>query len=313
MTEDVKNSKKNEAAELQSKQFKFMANALHGPQHQTENVDWLKKFTPDTQISYNRFLIAMVTACGVGVVALSQLMSIKGAYIGIWVLTILFSLLTLIFIFILPARGRSMLEVALTTLIAWWQGKNAIKVGRKSNLKTVGIYAFDNKTGVATMMDRDYAVFFDVEGSLSLSTLPNVADLVATYTAQYNVARSASSQQESIISITRVDVETYLKNMQKIYEQANTDSYRDIWTQYMSQLQMQYVDEQISQEYTVRQVIMIRDEDLMSLKRTLENFEQSVNMGMFASVQRIKTDKELVKLLAPLTALAKGEVAKYGR
>lgn len=297
----------------QGKRFKFMANVLQGPAHQTQDVDWLKKFTPDTQISYNRMLMSMGIAALFTLLAISQLFSRRAAYIALPTFLMLGSILLLIFMFMLPARGRSMLEVSVSMLFTWLSNKLKSQSGRKSNLKTFGIVSFDEETGIAHMEDGDLALIYDVEGALSLSTLPNLADAVSSFTSQYYIARGANSQQESIISIIRIDSDSYIRSLQEVYEAADKGTKRDEWVRYMSRVQQEYIHSQLSNEYVLKQVIIIRDEDAVELKKTMEAFEQSVNMGMLARATRLMTEQEIVKAFSSITTLARKERMKYGK
>ena len=187
------------------------------------------------------------------------------------------------------------------------------KSKRKGDLKSIGIEKFDDKTGLVVFRDGRIGKVYEVEGTLSRSTLPVVANQTAIVKAQYLIARSATSYEKLILSIKQVNLREQLAKLEEYNQQANTGSMSDEWRRYMIQLMYNYIKNDLDgQETTVTQVLKLSDFDKQSFENTEFEFMSAVDQGMYSRARAITNRNELVEKLAPIAMLSKGGQSTNG-
>lgn len=299
--------------------FKFnlkSVNILAESKHRTLEFEMLKKFTIDGMISTQRALISMGIGVGLFVAIFSFLIADMGRFPYIVIPTVILTIcLTIITLnYMISSRNKSMLS-SVMTLLSFSFFERARRSGKRDgDLKSFGIRDVNEKTGLITFEDEDMVGrLYRVEGQLSRSSLPAVANQTAIVKSQYLIARPDTVQETLITSIKNINVREQLKSYARFFDNASSSSPGDAWRRYMSSMMYNYVSEEIDdQETTVVQCLMIRDIDEQALMRSEQEFHNSVNNGLYALVQPLTTKAEIAEYLAPLTILSKGGQRKYG-
>lgn len=299
--------------EQTSKQFKFMTNILKGPTQQTRYMKSLEKITMDAQVSYHRMFIAIFVFAISFIIYLSKALMAgpKTLYVIVWATLIFIGISIILVNYLLSARTRSMLMasiVLITTPIIEHIRRKSKRVG---DLKSIGIKSFDG--GVIKFTNNDVGVIYEIDGPLSLSTLPAVADAVATARAQYLVARTPTSQEQMVVSIKEIDTRSQIRNLKRYFDQESGDKIRDAWTKYMSDLTGEYIHKYVNNEFTINEYVILRDIDMQSLQKSVIKFEDAARAGVYAKVKRIMTRKELIYAIGSLAMLSKKGLVKYAK
>ena len=304
--------------EDKSKLAKFnlkSVNILAESKHRTMEVEALKKITMDGMISTQRMLLGTFIMIVLFIIMFTYLFSVgdRIPYVILPMIFLAISLSVIVGNYLISSRDKSMLSSVGTFLSDRIFERVRRKGGRKSDLKSVGIESFDEKTGLITFRDGRVGRAFEVEGTLSRSTLPVVANQTAIVKAQYLVARSATSYEKLILSIKQVDLKEQLEHLEKYNNKANSDSDGDKWRRYMIQLMHNYVaDDLDGKEVTVTQVLVLSDFDKQAYDNTEFEFLSAVDQGMYSRARAITKVDELVSKLAPLTMLSKGGRSSNG-
>lgn len=299
--------------EPESRRFKFMTNILKGPSQQTRYMKSLEKITMDAQVSYHRmfisifiFAICFLMYMGKGIFA-----GQKTVYVIVWATLIFIGIFVILVNFLLSARSKSMLNAAITLLATPIIESIRRKAKRTGDLKSVGIKNF--KDGIIHFTNGDVGVFYEIDGPLSLSALPAVADAVANERARYLVSRTATSQEQMIVSIKEIDTRSQIRNLRSYYDYKSGDDLRDAWTQYMADLTGEYIHKYINYEFTITEYVLLRDANLDSLRKSVQKFEDGARSGVYAKIRRIETRKEFIYAVGSLMMLSKGGLIKYAK
>lgn len=302
----------------ESKQPKFnlkTVNILAESKHRVLEVEMLKKITIDGTISTQRAFISFGISVLLFVVIMSLLMSDGNRIPFIFIPLLVFAIgcVILILNYMLSSRNKSMLNSVVILLNDRLIEKIRRKTGRKGDLKSFGIEDFDESTGLIHFRDNRVGRMYRVEGQLSRSTLPSVANGVAMARAQYLIGRSSTSNEKLITSIRNIDLRNQLKSYIDCYEKASSGSQDDEWRRHMSALMFNYVDDEIdNKQITVTQVVILSDYDEAAFLRSETEFFSAVNKGMYVNVQPVTTQRDLVEIVAPMLLLSKGGAKKYG-
>lgn len=313
MAEDIQNKPTEQVEQKRSKEFKFMTNVTKGAVHQTRYMKSLEKVTMDAQVSYMRMYIAMgigglfIFIFGVGALNNTQ----KLPYIFIPAVLILVSVFIIIVNYLISSRTKSMLVTALKLGAHPYLEGVRRKAKGLGDIKSVGIQGF--KKGVITFTNGDKGVLYKIDGNLSLSTLPGVADAVANAKAQYLIARTPTSQEQMIVSISATNVQTQMAKLREYFTTETGHEMRDLWAKAMSLQIQNHITEYISDEFTVVESLIVRDKDIPTLKKSIANFEQSARSGLYANYRRIMEPSEFAELLGPLTMLSKKGRLAFGQ
>ena len=278
-------------------------------------IEPLKKITMDGMISTQRLLFGTFIYLGLMIILIVYLLG-DGArvkYVWLPLLTLGISITVIMANYLISSRDKSMLSSVAILLSDRIFENMRRKSKRKGDLKSIGIEKFDDKTGLVVFRDGRIGKVYEVEGTLSRSTLPVVANQTAIVKAQYLIARSATSYEKLILSIKQVNLREQLAKLEEYNQQANTGSMSDEWRRYMIQLMYNYIKNDLDgQETTVTQVLILSDFDKQSFENTEFEFMSAVDQGMYSRARAIINRKELVEKLAPIAMLSKGGQSTNG-
>lgn len=310
---DELNLNDSSQVELDSKRFKFMTNILKGPSQQTRYMKSLEKITMDAQVSFHRLFIStfIIAVAFMLYVSKAALAGPKTLYVIVWATFVLIGVFILLVNFLLSARNRSMLSTSIILLMTPILESIRRKAKRTGDLKSIGIKNF--KDGVITFTNGDVGVIYKIDGQLSLSTLPSVADAVADERARYLISRTATSQEQMLVSVKEVDTRSQIRNLKRYFDHQSGDNLRDAWTQYMADLTGEYIHKYINYEFTIAEHVIVRDIDIESLKKSVQKFEDAARAGVYAKIERITSRKELVYAVGSLAMLSKGGLIKHAK
>lgn len=304
-------SEQNKLAKFNLKSVNILAES----KHRTMEIEPLKKITMDGMISTQRLLFGTFIYLGLMIILIVYLLG-DGArvkYVWLPLLTLGISITVIMANYLISSRDKSMLSSVAILLSDRIFENMRRKSKRKGDLKSIGIEKFDDKTGLVVFRDGRIGKVYEVEGTLSRSTLPVVANQTAIVKAQYLIARSATSYEKLILSIKQVNLREQLAKLEEYNQQANTGSMSDEWRRYMIQLMYNYIKNDLDgQETTVTQVLILSDFDKQSFENTEFEFMSAVDQGMYSRARAIINRKELVEKLAPIAMLSKGGQSTNG-
>lgn len=299
--------------EPESRRFKFMANILQGPSQQTRYMKSLEKITMDAQVSYQRMFVAIFVIAVAFLLYVSKALMAgpKTMYVIVWATLMFMGLMIFLVNYLLSARGKSMLVASFVLLATPFFESIRRKSKRKGDLKSIGIKRFKN--GLIEFTNGRVGVIYEIDGPLSLSTLPAVADAVASERSRYLIARTPTSQEQMIVSIKEIDTRSQVRNLRKYYDYESGDAVRDAWTKYMADLTGEYIKKYINYEFTVSEHVIVHDVDMESLRKSVQKFEDAARAGVYAKIKRIMTRKDFVYALGSLAMLSKGGLIKHAK
>lgn len=294
-------------ADNSDKTYKFMTNILAKSRHRTRDVRQLRNITPDTQVSYGRILIAvglsvaLITAAGGAFASLGA----RTKYVGAPLIIATVACAMLIVLFILPSRQKSMLSSVLDLIVFWVNERSRRMVNPNAAFTNVGIDSVDN--GVLYFSNGDVGLMYDIEGQISFSVLPIVANATAEERHRYFVARADSTKELMLTSVRKADVRSKLDNLKGIYRKANESD--EPWQQWVSDyaaLCYNYIDANMARNETqIFQVLILRDSSISGLEKARQTFEAAYYSGMYARVNPVADDAQIAARLSSLTMLSK--------
>lgn len=286
--------------------YKFMTNIIADARHRTKYVKELEKVTMDAQISISRLIICIALAVIVASTALYFIFTSgeRGKYIAVPILLALFSFLILILNYALPSRSKSMLESAFT-LVMFAISERVRRKGKKAtDIQSLGIKKYYK--GHLHFDDGRIGLVYKVEGQLSRSVLPAVADATAAAKRKYLIARPENSQETLITSIKEVDVTSQLDTLINYYQAYSDNNETHAIFRDYANMMYRYIDENMSNvEYAISQLLIITNTDMEGLRRHQGVFEKSCQEGLYAGAIRLETKKEIVDELAPIALISK--------
>lgn len=303
--ESQSNNKMSDSMGNDGGRYRFMTNIIAESKHRTRYVKGLKKFTIDAQVSYQRIVVALglgVTILAVGLYQLTH-MGGKLKYCAAPVIAGMIALFILLVVYLISSRNKSMLS-SVTDMINFQFIEN---MRRRTNntlsINSVGIKSCSN--GLIRFDNGDVGIMYDVEGQISFSVLPAVAESTARERHRYYIARPDTVQEMLFTSIQRADVRSKLDNMKTIYMDAKeSDKPYTEWIEHMSSLIYNYIDEQMGSETQLFQSLILRDVDVESLKKSRQIFEGSCMNGMYAAVMPVTSSAEIARRLRALTLIS---------
>ena len=185
------------------------------------------------------------------------------------------------------------------------------KGGRRSDVKSIGIKSVDR--GVIKFTNGDVGLMYLVDGYLSPSVLPAVADQVAEARQQYFIARSPSSLEMMITSVKEVDVHQQVDMYTDLMNRATGDQQTKMWKRYMLDIQRRYVGSELANlETAIVQTYIIRETNMQRLHRAKVLFEQSCMNGLMSSFIQLTRRSQIVEYLGPLALLSKKGMKHFG-
>ena len=296
------------------KTYKFTTNILAKSRHRTRDVRQLKNITPDTQVSYSRIFISiglvvlLVTSIG----ATFSAMGARASYMALPVLIIGLMGIVLIVLFILPSRQKSLLSSVMELFIFWIGERSRRSLAPNAAFQNVGID--EVKNGVIYFSNGDTGLMYDVEGQISFSVLPVVANATADQRRQYLIARADTTKEMLLTSVRRTDVRSKLDNLKGIYKkaQSNPEPWTD-WVQDYATTCYNYIESNMgAHETQIFQVLILRETTVTNLDRARETFENACYNGMYAHVQAVVDDGEIAHRLRAMTMLSDKGFEKLG-
>ena len=286
--------------------YKFMTNIVAEARDRTRYVKFLKNFTIDAQVSFVRLVSAMgiATLVVVGTAFILTRVGAKFPYVAAPTIIAGVCALILVVIYTISSRQRSMLSSVFDLLLFLMGERTRRATADNKSIGTVGVS--HSKDGVIYFDNGDVGLMYDVEGQISFSMLPAVAEETANRRHQYYVARAETTQEIMMTSVQRADVRSKLDHYRSIYMAAD-ESGTDYapWIKHMSQLLYNYVDDNMGQNETqIFQTLILRDVGISELKKARQAFEQSALQGMYASITPISDSGEIARRLRNLTMLS---------
>lgn len=316
MSEQQENVQTNSDNGLVSKRFKFMTNILRESKHRTKYVKSLERFTIDAMVSFIRifasigaFVVLTVFYLGYVFGDSARLPWIIGQSTGIYAAGIV-----IILYYMISSRDQSMLSSVFILIYSLIDETGRRNAGLAGNPKSVGIeYIDDRKNCIMRLTNGRVAKAIVVEGNLSKSVLPQVADETADAVKSYLISRSSSSHEQLITSIREINVDSQLQNLKDLYAKIELEDpkteyklYEKLWKQ--SMIEMNYNDIQeflVDDEYAITQIKIIDEIDENSLNKSVDTFLTHAYNGMLSYAEPIDDRKDLVYYLSNITALSK--------
>lgn len=307
MAENINNQQQDDSKEYGvSYIYKFMTNIIADARHRTKYVKELEKVTMDAQISISRLIICITVAVltTMGVLYFIFTSGERGKYIAFPLLLALVCILVLILNFALPSRSKSMLESAVT-LVMFTVSERFRRKGKKAtDIQSLGIRKYYK--GYLYLDDDRIAAVYKVEGQLSRSVLPAVADATAAAKKRYLIARPENSQETLITSIKEVDVTSQLDTLINYYQAYQEDNETHALFRDYANMTYRYIDENMSNiEYAISQILIISNTTMEGLRKHQSIFEKSCNDGLYAGAILLDSKKQIIDELAPLTLISK--------
>ena len=294
--------------------YKFMVNIILQAKHRTKYMKSLEKITPDPSVPFDRLLISIGLIITVLIVYTGIIFStntIRTKYVGIPATLIVISLVVCLLQFLISSRDKPMIVSSSLLILTSVAEKFRRKGGRRSDVKSIGIKSVDR--GVIKFTNGDVGLMYLVDGYLSPSVLPAVADQVAEARQQYFIARSPSSLEMMITSVKEVDVHQQVDTYTDLMNRATGDQQTKMWKRYMLDIQRRYVGSALANsEYAIAQTYIIRETNMQRLHRAKVLFEQSCMNGLMSSFIQLTRRSQIVEYLGPLALLSKKGMKHFG-
>lgn len=294
--------------------YKFMVNIILQAKHRTKYMKSLEKITPDPSVPFDRLLISIGLIITVLIVYTGIIFStntIRTKYVGIPATLIVISLVVCLLQFLISSRDKPMIVSSSLLILTSVAEKFRRKGGRRSDVKSIGIKSVDH--GVIKFTNGDVGLMYLVDGYLSPSVLPAVADQVAEARQQYFIARSPSSLEMMITSVKEVDVRQQVDTYTDLMNRATGDQQTKEWKRYMLNIQRRYVGSELANlEYAIVQTYIIRETNMQRLHRAKVLFEQSCMNGLMSSFIQLTRRSQIVEYLGPLALLSKKGMKHFG-
>lgn len=285
-----------------------MTNIFIKPKDREMYVSMLKKVTIDAMIPFTRIIVAGVLALAVTVYGISAIFGNLERTPYIWAPTmlLLLSAYVIIYYFMISSRGQSMLLTIFTYAASQINEWSRIRSTNFGELESLGIKNI--KHGYLAFDNGDVGVIYAIAGQLSKTTLPSVAEQIASSRLNYLIARSDTSQEMQITTVKKLDTtiqQNYIKDVFAKYKKEEP-SLNDKCIQFMSAMFLDDFKENLSKsESSVYQYLIIREPDANDITKAKQTFERAVNDGMLSSARQIISGKEIVSVLGPLALLSK--------
>lgn len=302
-----KNNNQDQSNQQSITRYKFMTNILSESKHRTQYIKSLEKFVMDARIPISRIVVALFASVILLIFTLHNLFSdsLKLRYVAVPVILAAISGYSLIFMYLMPSRNKSMLDSAIELLLASFNESVRRKGEEKTDLKSFGIDKVKN--GVCVMSNGDYGLVYEVEGHLSRSALPAIADAAAIAREKYLVARNATSYTTLVISIKRTDLTSQIEHLEDLtMKRTDKVSANDDWRNYMAAINYKYLSEKIENtDMSIYQILILCDSTVDNLIKSKDTFESAAINGMYAKCKHIASKKLIVSKLSEMTSLSK--------
>lgn len=292
----------SEVASSNGKTYKFQTNLHATALDRTRYMSFLKRLTSNPEVSNRRLIIGMaifgLLTAGL-IVTLFQLGSLL-KYIFPGVFGLYFVGVVLVLLYLIPSRGESMLMTVLNLNISRIYDRIRLRTSANGEIRTLGIYGVSRDGMMKFETTDEYGYIYEVEGQFSPSTLPAVADRINGVRYNHLLGRSATSSEQLILSISRVDLTEQLEYFRSIHH-ANDDSKNPdhLIRRYLAKMDYDHTKNNVHlKNPDIRQLIIVKDMDKNELRKSAQQFENSVGQGMLAYAERIDSRRGVLKALS---------------
>lgn len=302
------------------KRYKFMTNILHEGKDRTTYVKMLEKVTPAPYVSYTRLLVGVTLmvffTLGLIVSLLNSGTAFKYTFLG--KLSIWAGLMILTILFFVPARQISMLSAVTAMVKGVIYERIRLRMGINDTLRSLGIRKVD-EDGILYFnpepgeVDEEYGILCLVEGQLSASMLPAVAQDAAAARSQYNVTRADSTHELLITQIRNVTAKENIESLHENRKQyVGAQDKKSRWKRYMSTFQEKYIESAIKdKEFKIVQHLIIREKSQDALMKAKNTLLLSSRHGLYSRIRFIYDQAEITEALAPLTMLSSDNARRF--
>ena len=182
------------------RRYKWMSSILVPSRMRGMYLKPLEHVTSDAKVPFIRIMIALFGVAAVMIWTLSTLAqnAARSQFIAAPAVIGSIALCVMLVVFMISSRDKSMLVSLFDLNVFKLLERRREKAGLE--FSSVGVSEVD-ENGEIKFDDGDIGVAYDARGQLSFSTLPQVADFVASVRSQYYVTRNSTSQEMRITSI----------------------------------------------------------------------------------------------------------------
>lgn len=296
-----------------TKRYGFMTNILRESKNRTKYIQPLEKVTMDAMVSYTRIFISMGIFTFITVLFSWYLFnnSARLPYVIAPVIIMYIGSFILLVNYLISSREKSMLSSTFVLITSNINEKIRKMGGIGSELRSIGIETIDD--------DNDALIYYSdgrvgrailVEGELSRSVLPAVADAVAGARKSYLIARSNTLEEKMFTSIREVNVESQLDHLKECYRNINDnekdpDSLTNLWRKYMIDIIYDDInDKLVTNEYSITQVLFLQEYDVDTLLKSENVLRQHALNGLYSNFKPITKREELVYHLSPIALIS---------
>lgn len=303
-------SRSRELEEDGLNRYNQQVNILRHQMERTYYVDALKSITSNPEVPYRNVLIGLAAGLVILVAFLVVLFQVIGfgprfLYVGLPFIGLFITLAVGLIMYLIPSRKRSMLENGILMIYSIVIERIRRVGERATDVSTFGIDAYER--GLFKFTNGDVGVMLEVEGIVSPSSIPSVANGITHMRLNHLKQRSNTSQEFMITSVRKVNLETQRRAMTRHYEKFK-DS-RNEKDRYRKQLAMNMhnylVKLEDNNESVIKQYLIIRDVNNTELQRSLDRVKNAARSGLYARINVVKSRREVVEVLGPLVMLSK--------
>lgn len=287
--------------------YKFMTNILEQARHKTRYVKMLENITIDAQVSYERLVVSLgaATISSVIVIFILTRLGPRLSYMAAPLIIMLLCILALIVMYMISSRKKPMIASVYDLIKS--QVSEQARLSRTENHELFDVGIKDVNDGVLNFSDNTVGRMYRIEGHISRSMLPAVADAASRMRHNYFITRAASTQEMMITSIQRADLDSKKEYLKEKYEEAKASSDQDKdWRMHYSNLIYKTLVEHMETEDSqMFQLLIIREESLEQLDKACQKLEDATEAGLYAHLEPIKSDKAIARRLSEMTALSR--------
>lgn len=315
MNEELQNTAAEQSAtsaQASMRRYKFMTNILVRAQDKETYVKLLKKVTKDALVPTNRIIFsgAIVLATLVFTLWLTFSDIDRLLYVALPCILLVIGSIWISYYLMISSRKKSMLSSVMTLLLMRVSEKIRLGSTKYGELQTLGIKSF--KKGYLLFEDGDYGVCYAFAGQLGKSTLPEVANQVHQIRFDYLVSRSDTSHETTFTSIKQLNVDKQVEYYKMIYDINSGDSIINMWNRYMSKMIKEEVENKIAKnEVSIYQYLILREPNAKDLTKSMQLLDLAASDGMYASLRRVETAKELIDSIGAVSLISKKGSMSY--
>lgn len=286
--------------------YKFMTNILEQARHKTRYVKMLENITIDAQVSYERLVasLAAATISSVIIIFILTRLGPRFSYMALPLIILWLCILALIVLYMISSRKKPMISSVYDLIKSQVSEQARLSSTKNHELFDVGIKNVED--GVLNFSDGTFGRMYRIEGHISRSMLPAVADAASRMRHNYFITRAASTQETMITSIQRADLDSKKEYLKDKYEEAkaSSDEDRDWRMHYSNLIYKTLIERMETEDSQMFQLLIIREESLEQLDKACQKLEDAAVAGLYAHLEPIKSDKAIARRLSEMTALS---------